>query len=242
MGAQWEQFYELLQDQGLFDLHDAPVDDTFSAHPAARGYAGWPILNCPRIARTLRMVDTTALVSPAVLSTARLRLIPLGIEHLDSTMAGLEQEEFMRLTGTHGSFTREQVERFLARVSEADDRVDWAILRASDDMYLGEVVLNDLDVNNRSMNFRISLNDPANVGQGYGTEATRAVVHYGFETVGLHRISLGVYAFNPRARRVYEKCGFIHEGTERDALYWRGEWVDQHRMSILATDPRPPKG
>jgi RimJ/RimL family protein N-acetyltransferase len=103
-------------------------------------------------------------------------------------------------------------------------------------------VLNDLDRHNRSMNFRISLNDPAMVGQCYGTEATRAVVRYGFDTVGLHRISLGVYAFNPRARRVDEKCGFLHEGIERQALYRQGEWVDQHRMSILATDPCADEG
>lgn len=185
------------------------------------------------------MVTTAALASPASLITARLHLVPMSTEYLDQVMDGLQHDEFMRLTGTHGSFTRDAVERFLARVTQADDRADWAILRAADGLYLGEVVLNDLDQHNRSMNFRIALNDPAVVGQGYGTEATRAVVQYGFETVGLHRVSLGVYAFNPRARRVYEKCGFIHEGTERDALYWQGEWVDQHRMSMLATDPRP---
>lgn len=185
------------------------------------------------------MIDVSALASPAILTTARLRLVPLGLEHLDSMMAGLEHEEFMRLTGTRGRFSREQVERFLERVREADDRADWAMLRASDGLYLGEAVLNDLDASNRSMNFRISLNDPVHAGQGFGTEATRAVVQYGFDVVGLHRIALGVYAFNPRARRAYEKCGFVHEGTERDALYWDGEWVDQHRMSMLATDPRP---
>lgn len=185
------------------------------------------------------MVSTAALGSPATLITARLQLVPMSTEYLDQVMEGLEQDEFMRLTGTHGTFTRDAVERFLVRVAGADDRADWAILRASDGLYLGEAVLNDLDQNNRSMNYRISLNTPAVVGQGYGTEATCAVVQYGFDTVGLHRISLGVYAFNPRARRAYEKCGFVHEGTERDALYWQGEWVDQHRMSILVSDPRP---
>ncbi|PTA67647.1 GNAT family N-acetyltransferase [Deinococcus arcticus] len=182
------------------------------------------------------MVNTAALVPPAVLHTARLRLVPLGPEHLNGMMAGLQDQESQRLTGTHGTFTREQVARFVAGVAEAPDRSDWAILRASDDQYLGEVVLNQLDTDNRSMNFRIALNSPAQRGRGYGTEATRAVVAYGFEQVGLHRISLGVYAFNPRAQRVYEKCGFLHEGTERDALYWQGEWVAQRRMAILVTD------
>jgi len=185
------------------------------------------------------MVNTAALASPAIITTARLRLVPLGPEHLDFVMDALQHAEFLRLTGTRDSFSRDQVERFLTRITNADDRADWAILRASDQRYVGEVVLNDLDTHNRSMNFRIALSDPAIVGHGYGTEATRAVVRYGFDTVGLHRISLGVYAFNPRARRAYEKCGFVHEGTERAALHWQGEWVDQHRMSILATDPQP---
>ena len=57
--------------------------------------------------------------------------------------------------------------------------------------------------------------------------------------MGLHRITLEVYTFNPRARHVYEKVGFVHEGTGREALRFDDGWIDVHRMSILATDPRP---
>ena len=49
-------------------------------------------------------------------------------------------------------------------------------------------------------------------------------------------VSLGVFAFNPRAQRVYTKCGFIQEGIEREALFWNGQWVDQIIMSVLSTD------
>lgn len=64
---------------------------------------------------------------------------------------------------------------------------------------LGEVTLIDLDTDNRSMNFRIALTENNVFGRGYGTEATRAVVNYGLDVVGLHRIELQVYAFNLRA-------------------------------------------
>lgn len=47
-----------------------------------------------------------------------------------------------------------------------------------------------------------------------------------------------MYAFNPRARRVYEKAGFVYEGTRRDALLWDGTWTDSIVMSMLDTDPR----
>lgn len=98
------------------------------------------------------------------------------------------------------------------------------------------MVLNDLDPPNRSCGFRIALVGPEVFGRGLGTEATRLVLAHAFDTVGLHRVSLEVYAFNPRARRVYERVGFVHEGTLRQVLRWDGAWVDADVMSILATD------
>ena len=51
--------------------------------------------------------------------------------------------------------------------------------------------------------------------------------------LGPHRISLEVYAFNPRARHVYEKAGFVTEGVLREALRYEDEWIDAAVMSIL---------
>jgi RimJ/RimL family protein N-acetyltransferase len=52
--------------------------------------------------------------------------------------------------------------------------------------------------------------------------------------MGLHRVSLEVFDFNPRARHVYEKVGFRHEGTGREALLFDGEWIDVHYMAVLS--------
>lgn len=185
------------------------------------------------------MMTRSALSNQPVIETPRLKLVQNNVQFLEPMMRSLEDEEMNRLTGTHTRFTRDAVQRYLDTLPGRDDRADWAILRKGDDAYLGEVVLNDLDADNHSMNFRIALAGGAVLGQGYGTEATRAVVGYGLKIVGLHRISLGVFAFNLRARRVYEKCGFVQEGVERDALLWKGHWFDLIRMAILATDPRP---
>jgi RimJ/RimL family protein N-acetyltransferase len=91
------------------------------------------------------------------------------------------------------------------------------------------------DHSNRSCNFRV-LFGPRGRDRGLGTESTRLIVGYGFERLGLHRISLEVYAFNPRARRVYDKVGFVAEGVLRDALRWDDQWVDATVMSILAPE------
>jgi len=112
-------------------------------------------------------------------------------------------------------------------------------LRSSDGAFLGEAVLNQLDAPNDSVNYRVWLAGPESTGRGHGTEVTRMVLSYAFKDIGLHRVALGVYAFNPRARRVYEKCGFVVEGRRRDALRWDGSWCDEIMMSVLSTDPRP---
>lgn len=178
------------------------------------------------------------LAAQPTLTTERLRLVQLGPEHLDDTMAALGDQDAMRLTGTRGTFTREQVRSHLERLPGAPDRADFAVADA-DGTFLGEVVLNELEEDDLAMNYRIALAGPSLRGRGYGTEAGRAVVDWAFDRVGLHRISLEVYAFNPVARRSYEKIGFVVEGRAREALRWDGEWVDAVRMAMLDTDPRP---
>lgn len=132
----------------------------------------------------------------------------------------------------------ERMREIYGRWSTADDRLVLAVTDNGDShgRVLGEVVLNDWDEENRSCGFR-TLIGQAGRGRGLGTEATRLVVAYGLQELGLHRIALQVYAFNPRARHVYEKVGFRHEGTGRDALRFDGGWVDVDYMAALATDP-----
>lgn len=168
------------------------------------------------------------------LTTPNLRLEPLGPQHFDGAWAALQDEESRRLTGTHAEHTEEQLHEWLASRADAHDRADWAIIRLSDGEYVGEVVLNDLDSHNESMGFRISLGGAGLFGKGYGSEATKAVVDYGLQVVGLHRISLEVVDFNTRAQRVYAKAGFHPEGLLRDAWHWDGEWSDVVVMAIVA--------
>ena len=119
--------------------------------------------------------------------------------------------------------------------NEQDDRLDLAIVDRASGVCVGEAVLNDWDPGNQSCNFRILIG-PAGQNRGLGTEATRLIVGYGFEHLGLHRISLEVYAFNPRARRAYEKAGFRSEGVLRECLRYNGEWIDATVMSMLAPE------
>jgi RimJ/RimL family protein N-acetyltransferase len=112
------------------------------------------------------------------------------------------------------------------------DRLDLAIVDRATGKCVGEVVLNEWEEGNASCNFRILIG-PAGRDRGLGTEATRLILGHAFDALGLHRVGLEVYAFNPRAARAYEKVGFVREGVRRDALRFDGEWVDSVVMAIL---------
>jgi RimJ/RimL family protein N-acetyltransferase len=71
------------------------------------------------------------------------------------------------------------------------------------------------------------------IGRGYGTDAMRIIVDYGFREMGLHRIQLSVAPFNPGAIRVYKKVGFVEEGRHREYVMHGGHWYDEILMSIL---------
>jgi len=185
------------------------------------------------------VLATDAFSNLPVLIGTLVRLEPLTEAVFDEYWAALADPEVSRLTGTHATFEAKQVRTVLRHRGEQHDRADWAILRRHDGAFLGEAVINDFDPHNESANYRIWLAGQAHFNRGYGTEATRLVTDYAFGDIGLHRLELEVFAFNPRARRVYEKCGFQLEGTLRGALQWDGVFIDTHKMAILRTDPRP---
>jgi RimJ/RimL family protein N-acetyltransferase len=158
-----------------------------------------------------------------------------GFTHDDvQPLAGIFTDpELLLHTGSIGAvFDLEDLYQVYAARQTAPDRLDLAVVDRASGELAGEVVLNEWDERSRGCNFRIALG-PRGRDRGLGSEATRLILGYGFEVAGLHRISLYVYDFNPRARRVYEKVGFRSEGTEREVLWHQGAWVDATRMAIL---------
>lgn len=152
--------------------------------------------------------------------------------------------EVTRLTGSARSSDEPTTDRWpvekLVEIydlwAEADDRLVWVVVERSSGEVVGEALLMDHDPGNRSCGFRIWISGARD--RGLGTAATRLAVGHAFDGLGLHRVQLEVYAFNPRARRVYEKVGFVLEGTQREALLFDGQWVDLHLMGMLEQDWR----
>jgi RimJ/RimL family protein N-acetyltransferase len=69
-------------------------------------------------------------------------------------------------------------------------------------------------------------------GKGYGAQAVRQILEYGFKTLGMTKIEACIYVGNWTSRRIFEKNGFILEGTIRKAVIKRGQPVDEWILGI----------
>ncbi|WP_238146643.1 GNAT family N-acetyltransferase [Ornithinimicrobium murale] len=162
----------------------------------------------------------------------------------------LADPDVIRLTGSAHSSTEVEHEaspdlsrllQWYSTRNEQTDRLDLMVVDNASGQVVGEVVLNEWDQGSRTCNYR-TLFGPAGRDRGLGSEATRLLIDYAFAHLPLHRIDLEVYAFNPRAQRVYEKAGFVVEGTRREALEFDGERVDAIIMGQLRSDWEAARG
>jgi diamine N-acetyltransferase len=124
-------------------------------------------------------------------------------------------------------------------------RLHFVIELLSSAQPVGVVAFDDINWRDRDAELGIIIGDPEFWGQGYGTDALHTMLEVGFSWYNLHRVHLYAVHDNVRAVRIYEKCGFCHEGRLRDAIFINGQYQDLLLMSILENelkDVRPTGG
>lgn len=132
----------------------------------------------------------------------------------------------------------DEIERFFAARVVGPDALAMAIHERDGDRLVGTCAFSQLDGDNGSALYHITIGEKDAWGQGHGTEATRLMLDHAFGTLGLHRVALFVFEFNERAIRAYRRCGFVVEGRSREAIHRDGRWWDELAMSVLESDWR----
>ncbi|MDD3242600.1 MAG: GNAT family protein [Eubacteriales bacterium] len=135
-----------------------------------------------------------------------------------------------------------------ARVTTLEDERDWllngkgqyqfAIVEKETDRLLGNCGLQNFSLMNRSAEAGIFIGEESTRGKGYGAQALKLLLGYGFDYLNLHSIMLRVFSFNARAMRCYEKVGFRECGRRREFYRLKGQWYDEVYMDILEEEWR----
>lgn len=109
----------------------------------------------------------------------------------------------------------------------------FAIRTLMDDQLIGLTGLYTIIWPQREAFMGIQIGERDYWGKGYGTDALRVLLCFGFGELNLQRVSLSFLEGNDRAQRSYEKCGFRYEGRERQAWAYDGRRWDEIYMGLL---------
>lgn len=159
--------------------------------------------------------------------------------NLDAFRRWYSDPEVVRLTRYQdGPMRTEEIERFFTARVIGPDSMAFAIHVRATGRLIGTCAFSQLDGDNGSTLYHITIGEKDAWGHGFGTEATELMLEHAFERLGLHRVALAVFAFNERAIRSYRSVGFVVEGRARDAIWRDGRYWDELQMSILESDWR----
>ncbi len=112
----------------------------------------------------------------------------------------------------------------------------FSILDLKTDKLIGRGMLFEIDMVNRGAMLGIVIGEQDYWGRGYGQEATRLLLDYGFHLLNLNNIMLGVFAYNERALHAYQRVGFREIGRRRQARILNGQKYDLVLMDMLAEE------
>lgn len=170
----------------------------------------------------------------------RVKLTSIRAADIDEVVTWDEDAEFMRNLNSGPAYPRPEIvqrEWWVERLKRTDE-YHFAIRLVDSDRLIGTFHIQDLDWPNQAAWFSIGLGATGTRGQGYGTEALTLGLDFAFNSLNLYRLTLGVFAFNEAAIRLYRRLGFTHEGTQREYLNRNGQRHDILLFGMLVHEWR----
>ena len=161
----------------------------------------------------------------------RLYLSPMNVEDAENYVNWLNSRNVSDNLGMTASVVRVPGEKEYIESKKSND-YDFSIV-LNDDTLIGNISLMDVDNVSGKATLGVFIGDESNRNKGYGTEAIKLLVDYGFNILRLHNIDLKVFDFNEGAIKSYEKAGFKEYGRRHESYFLDGKYHDEICMEII---------
>lgn len=161
----------------------------------------------------------------------RLYLSPVNIEDKEIYTKWMNDKEVSENLGRYGKNISLSYEE--EKIKKESNNYNFAIVLKDNDELIGNVFFMDINLIHQRANLGVYIGQRENRNKGYGKEAIKLLLNYGFNTLNLNNVMLEVYSFNSRAIDTYKKIGFKKVGSRRNAYYKDGKMYDIVYMDIL---------
>ena len=169
----------------------------------------------------------------------RIYLSPKGTtdEELEKFTEWMNDFEVTDYTGRSGQITTIVREKeWLENSAKNTENRNFNIIESKDNKLIGTIGLEHFNWIERSAVLGIFIGDKDFRSNGYGTEAIKLWLEYGFKYLNLHSIRLDLLSINERAHKCYLKCGFKDTGCSREQIFLNGKYYDKLHMDMLENE------
>lgn len=172
-----------------------------------------------------------------ILETERLILRPIDINDANDIYSFCKDEAIGRNAGWKPHENIEETKIVVSEIFLNKENVFGIILKENQKLIGTAGLISDQTRNNsdaKMLGYSLNKNY---WGNGYMTEAAKAIMHYGFELLGSDIITATCFVHNSRSKAVLKRCGFTYEGTLRQAwALYDGTVMDCEHYSITADE------
>ena len=167
------------------------------------------------------------------LDTKRLKLRPLGLEHVSYQYVDwMNDSEVIKYLESGGDYNITKLKDYISGLIEKDI-LCWAIHTRESNTHIGNIKIDPINFTHMYAEYGAMIGAKEHWGMGYAREASQATIQYCFHTLHLRKICLGVICENTSAIRLYKKLGFRVEGVYKKHVYYDGKFIDIIRMAIF---------
>jgi RimJ/RimL family protein N-acetyltransferase len=128
--------------------------------------------------------------------------------------------------------TRELQAEYYRGIQGSDTDVILAITDTETGLHIGNVGLHNIEKIHQTAMLGIVIGEKAFWGKGYGRQAWRLITGYGFEQLGLRKITATVFAGNDRSLACALAAGYVIEGTQKAQMAKHGRRFDLTLVGI----------
>ncbi len=165
----------------------------------------------------------------------RIYLEPFSEKHLSEKYVGWFNDPVVCQFNRHGQgdYTEAKARQYLQTIKDSDRTIVFAICIKGPGIHIGNISINDIDWTTCTGEISILIGEKQYWGKGFGKEAVKQVMDYGFNILSLHCLWMGMTVNNRGMIRIAEELGFREERILRNVFIKNGVSLDITEWTYL---------